>query len=187
MSQQEDNCLNVDPTGSPEEQDQVASPRKGLGGPRTPEGKTASRRNAMKHGLRAEKLAMEARQQPEFNRHLQQLREEYKPQGATEDLLVHEMWRHSCFLQLIANMEAASLRGEFDWDKKSEYFGMSVDEDNHMVPISRYRRTHERGFYDALRRLLAFRALRAASASAAARHGSLAGKNLKITERTHDQ
>jgi hypothetical protein len=57
-------------------------------GPRTIPGKARSSRNALKHGLRAEKLALPNENPAEFAAREATFRAEYNPQNLTEDFLV---------------------------------------------------------------------------------------------------
>ena len=67
-------------------------------GPRTTEGKLASKFNATKHGLRANEIVIPGQENPlEFDALLQELCDEWMPQGRTEISLVTEIaiaqWR----------------------------------------------------------------------------------------------
>lgn len=67
-------------------------------GPRTAEGKLASKFNATKHGLRASEIVIPGQEDPaEFEAFLQELRDDWMPQGRTEIFLVTEIaiahWR----------------------------------------------------------------------------------------------
>jgi hypothetical protein len=70
-------------------------------GPRTPEGKKASSRNATRHGLLVKDVVIKSgagqEDEAEFEALLAALRNEYKPEGIAQDLLVREIaisyWR----------------------------------------------------------------------------------------------
>ena len=70
-------------------------------GPKTPEGKMQSRRNALKHGMLASDWFITegdgAENAAEFNEFLTVLREDLEPAGALEEILVEKMaiccWR----------------------------------------------------------------------------------------------
>ena len=66
-------------------------------GPRTPEGKSKSSKNALKHGLTAAQLVLPTESQDDFDEHAAQLRDEHDPSTPTEHLLVDQLitasWR----------------------------------------------------------------------------------------------
>src|SRR6267378_5095398 len=66
-------------------------------GPRTPEGKSKSSKNALKHGLTAVELVLPTESQEEFDEHAAELRDEHDPSTPTEHLLVDQLitasWR----------------------------------------------------------------------------------------------
>jgi len=66
-------------------------------GPKTPEGKAASKRNATKHGLLANDAVLAAESMPDFEQLLSAFLDEYRPTSATERSLVRQManaeWR----------------------------------------------------------------------------------------------
>jgi hypothetical protein len=57
-------------------------------GPRTEAGKSRSRRNALKHGLRAEKLALPNEDPKELAAREEEFRAHYNPQNPTEAALL---------------------------------------------------------------------------------------------------
>ena len=68
-------------------------------GPRTETGKQRSSRNAITHGLTAETAVLPTEDPAAYQRHIQQFLDEYRPAGATETHLVHELaniaWRQN--------------------------------------------------------------------------------------------
>jgi hypothetical protein len=76
-------------------------------GPRTPEGKAISSRNAVRHGLDSARLLVRPDEREEFESFLSDLRAEIKPQGPLEEtsfsLLLHAAWN----LRRVHLMEAA--------------------------------------------------------------------------------
>jgi len=66
-------------------------------GPRTPEGKSKSSKNALKHGLTAAQLVLPTESPEEYDEHAAQLRDEHDPSTPTEHLLVDQLitasWR----------------------------------------------------------------------------------------------
>ncbi|MEQ1715388.1 MAG: hypothetical protein ABL907_05300 [Hyphomicrobium sp.] len=76
-------------------------------GPATPEGKAASRRNALKHGLTAKDVVIEGEDPELFVAYRQGLLHELAPLGAIEqhlaDLVIFDLWR----LLRVPKLEAA--------------------------------------------------------------------------------
>src|SRR5215813_12507627 len=60
-------------------------------GPRTTEGKAASSRNALKHGLYAEQILLPFESQEEFEEHAAGFRDEYQPSTPTTHTLVNQL------------------------------------------------------------------------------------------------
>jgi len=61
-------------------------------GPTTPEGKQASRLNALRHGLRSKEVIIPGQENPaELEAILRELCEDWKPEGHTELLLVEQI------------------------------------------------------------------------------------------------
>jgi hypothetical protein len=60
-------------------------------GPRTPEGKTAVRMNALKHGLRARTVVLPSENAEEFHQLCDDLEAEWQPQSRTEQFYVEQM------------------------------------------------------------------------------------------------
>lgn len=135
------------------------------GGPKTAEGKQASCRNAVKHGLTAVKLVPEILGSDLVRACYERLREEWKPATPTQEFLVVEMARHQAALERGQQMEEATLRRGAR-SAPTIAFGDSDDEDlvdialagagtsDAIERIARYRKPHERGF---LRSLTALR------------------------------
>jgi hypothetical protein len=78
-------------------------------GPRTPEGKAASRRNATKHGLTARQIVLVGEDQDAYEALLSGLFAQYNPQGPLQEQLVRQLafclWR----LQRVPMLEALVL------------------------------------------------------------------------------
>ena len=94
---------------APPPANEVPVPRPRSGGPRTPEGKERSRRNAMKHGLRArvilpDDLAAAVAERTAL------LRDEFEASTEYEEWLVGEMARAMARLDRCAEMAVADLR-----------------------------------------------------------------------------
>jgi len=91
-------------------------------GPRTPEGKTKSSMNALKHGLLANSVVVpdcpDLESQEHFNELLESLSDEYNPVGVIEQLLVETIavsyWR----LRRALRMEAAEIANKANTHQK---------------------------------------------------------------------
>src|SRR5437588_10317166 len=78
-------------------------------GPKTPEGKAASRRNALKHGLRAEVLALPCEDPAELAAKEQFWHDHFQPQGPEEQYLLNLVVRASVQLDRCARFQAAEV------------------------------------------------------------------------------
>ena len=81
-------------------------------GPITPEGKLASSRNSLKHGLLAKTVVLAGESKEDFIELLASYQEEHQPETPTEETLIENMaaarWRQ----QRVWNMETAGLDQE---------------------------------------------------------------------------
>jgi hypothetical protein len=109
-------------------------------GPRTPQGKLASSRNALKHGLSTGQIVIAGEDPVQFDALLATLRNEYQPVTATEELLVKQLAESHWLCQ-----RALSLQNDC-------FVGGSVDEKRLSLFI-RYYTTHQRAFHKALTQL----------------------------------
>ena len=117
-------------------------------GPRSPEGKLASSRNSLKHGLASGELIIAGEDRTAFDALLRDLIEEHQPANVTESLLITEMAQSWWLAQ-----RAIRLQNECF----SEY---GVDE-KRLSLFLRYQTTHERAFHKALNTLLRLKQSRA--------------------------
>ncbi len=78
-------------------------------GPRTAEGKSVSRNNAYKHGMRARNPVAPGEDQAAFDARLAQLRAEFAPSTPSEDLLVQQAADASWRRERLIGIEAALL------------------------------------------------------------------------------
>ena len=67
-------------------------------GPRTPQGKQKSKRNAQKHGIFSQAVLLKGESRADFDSMLSKLRDDLKPEGRVEEILVDKLavilWRH---------------------------------------------------------------------------------------------
>ncbi len=103
-------------------------------GPRSPEGKLASSRNSLKHGLASAQPIIPGEDRAEFEALLSGLLDEHQPASATEDLLVRELAQSWWLAQ-----RALRLQNECFTEK-------GVDE-KRLSLFLRYQATHDRAFH----------------------------------------
>jgi len=124
-------------------------------GPRTPEGKAISSRNALKHGLTARDVILHDEEEREDFAALQtDLTAELNPAGVLETLLLNRLLRASWDLRRIERIEVESADRR---DPAMEKLQLSLE---------RYKMRAERSFYRALREIQALQAERRAQAKA---------------------
>ena len=89
----------------------------GATGPRTQRGKERSKRNALKHGIFSSTVLLKEEPRAEFNSMLRGLRNDFKPQGTLEEILVDKLasllWRHRRLMSVIVEGERPRKRLEF--------------------------------------------------------------------------
>ena len=78
-------------------------------GPRTPDGKKISSRNALTHGLTARAPVLPSEDRAAYDAHCQAFRDEYKPATPTESQLVQELADTAWRLNRIPQLEAELL------------------------------------------------------------------------------
>ncbi len=110
-------------------------------GPRSPEGKLASSRNSLKHGLASAQLIIPGEDPADFETLLSGLLDEHQPATPTEELLVRELAQSWWLAQ-----RALRLQNECFTEK-------GVDE-KRLSLFLRYQTTHERAFHKALNTLI---------------------------------
>ena len=130
-------------------------------GPKTEEGKTRSRENALKHGLASGRLFIEGENREEFYELKRALRQEHKPRGITEDLLIEKM-ALSFWLS----------RRAIVWQ------GASIDTEpgappQNLAMLIRYQTANDRAFYKALETLRALQKERKQQEAAAQRDAQI--------------
>ncbi len=90
-------------------------------GPTTPEGKRASRLNALKHGLRATQVIIPGQEDPaEFEAILRELCEDWEPEGHTETHLVEQIGLAEFRLRRAHRAELGEIRKQMAKPTESE-------------------------------------------------------------------
>ena len=90
-------------------------------GPTTPEGKQASRLNALKHGLRAKDVIIPGQEEPaEFEAILRELFEDWEPEGHTETHLVEQIGLAEWRLRRVHRAELGEIRKQMASPTESE-------------------------------------------------------------------
>lgn len=110
-------------------------------GPVTPEGKAASSRNSLKHGLASGTLIIPGENPADFEALLQDLLHDHQPANTTEGLLVQEMAQSYWLTQRALRLQ-------------SECFSAEGIDEKRLALFLRYQTTHERAFHKALNVLI---------------------------------
>jgi hypothetical protein len=110
-------------------------------GPRSSEGKLASSRNSLKHGLASGQLIIPGEDPAAFESLLQDLLEDHQPVNTSEELLVREMAQSYWLMQ-----RALALQ--------NECFTPDGIDEKRLALFLRYQTTHERVFHKALNTLI---------------------------------
>jgi len=125
-------------------------------GPRTPEGKTASSRNALKHGLDAEAMILPGEDPAAFAALAASYREEYKPSGPTEEFLVSVMFRAHLLKSralLVEAQVANTLISETDGDNLGAAMLSGSPAARLLNRVQNQIAAHERAFFRAVREI----------------------------------
>jgi hypothetical protein len=131
-------------------------------GPRTPDGKAVSARNATKHGLSSAFTVLAHEDQSEFDRVLQELRSYYRPQNIVQAMLVDQMAQAQWFvararrLQTVAYNLLAGVEDGADPDTRI-VTAMQASNADLIGRLERYAAAAERSFQKAYRELTATR------------------------------
>ena len=114
-------------------------------GPRTPRGKDGSKHNALKHGIFAKMVLLKGEPQSDFDSLLSGLRNDLRPEGMLEKILVEKLatliWRQRRLLMV----EGASIRMNAEFvniidemiENQYEFDPERVAEKKKLAPISR--------------------------------------------------
>jgi hypothetical protein len=119
-------------------------------GPRTPEGKAAVARNALRHGLRAEKVLAFGEQAADFAAFLEEQRAALEPADPVEEQLVERIafcqWRLRRVYRIEANMIETWHEPPFDPEDEIEaMLGPVFEADAHEIAtLSRYETALDR-------------------------------------------
>ena len=145
-------------------------------GPRTPEGKAASSRNSLRHGLCAETLLLPPEDPDHFLALLQDLQQRFLPEGEAEDLLVERIaaaqWRLHRSLPLEAQIyrhrlqQAAAANNEDSAPDLGRAFLDDSQGSNALAKLARYESSLERSIDRSLRQLQRYQAARAQNENA---------------------
>jgi hypothetical protein len=117
-------------------------------GPRTDEGKAASSRNRVSHGLTGEFRVLPSELQSEYDALLAAFREEHQPTTPTETALVEGLAQHQWLRKRALRLESSCF----------DVVTGQIDDEKRLALCLRYQSTHERGFHKCLNALLKLRA-----------------------------
>jgi hypothetical protein len=117
-------------------------------GPRTSEGKLASSRNSLKHGLASAQLIIPGEDPAAFDALLSALLDEHQPANQTEEILVQEIAQSYWLTQRALRFQNQCFTAE------------GVDQ-KRLALFLRYQTTHERTFHKALNVLIQLKKCRA--------------------------
>ncbi len=110
-------------------------------GPVTIQGKLASSRNSLKHGLASGQLIVAGEDPAAFESLLGALLEEHQPASPTEELLIHEMAQSYWLTQRAIRLQ-------------NECFNAEGVDEKRLSLYMRYQTTHNRAFHKALSTLM---------------------------------
>jgi hypothetical protein len=129
-------------------------------GPKTPEGKDAVRLNALKHGLLSQESLLPGEDGEALRELDERLRDELRPIGELENLLVDRIIASHWRLRRLGRVEAGIFSQEFYGDvgdSDASMLGLSFIRDgngaNAFSKLSRYEAAIERSLYKALHEL----------------------------------
>ncbi len=110
-------------------------------GPRSPEGKLASSRNSLQHGLASGQIIIPGEDPSQFEALLNDLLAEHQPSTTSEELLIREMAQSYWLTQRALRLQ-------------NECFNLDGVDEKRLSLFLRYQTTHERAFHKALTTLL---------------------------------
>jgi hypothetical protein len=141
-------------------------------GPKTPEGKQISSRNATSHGLSGVFTVLPHENADEFHGLAARLRDEFQPDSENETFLVDQMIQARCRLLRIQRLEALAFEQILTEpgsgaDPDARILAALCSSGNALDKLQRYAAAAERSYYKALRELRQSRAQNRNSESAA--------------------
>jgi hypothetical protein len=116
-------------------------------GPKTPEGKAISARNHFKHGCSGAFSVLRWEHQDEFDMLIGSLRDEHKPSGVTETILVDKMAQALWLSKRAQMLQHVTFNQELP----------TCDDEKQLALYLRYQTTNERAFHKCLNALLKLR------------------------------
>jgi hypothetical protein len=158
----------------------VLAPATGAHGPRTPEGKAASARNSLRHGLTAREIVLPGEDAAAYEALLNELLEAHQPAPGAETLLVHQIAQSQWRLDRARRLEVQALEADLT---------APAGEASKLDHLLRYIAAIEREFHRAIKDLLALQNVRfRREASAAKTQTALVAAETKNLEaRTREQ
>jgi hypothetical protein len=134
-------------------------------GPNTTSGKARSRRNSIKHGLLSKELVLGWEDEKEFNKLMNALLAEHRPEGATEMLLVEQMAVSLWKMSRLTGMESAVMTRQLDAHLTASFntgktsaekflFALSRSLPTNLQVLMNYESLLNKGFYRALSTLM---------------------------------
>jgi hypothetical protein len=141
-------------------------------GPKSPEGKQTSSRNATRHGLTGVFTVLPHENPEDFNDLAARVRDESQPEGETENFLVDQMIQARCRLLRIQRLEALAFEQILtepgsSSDPDARILAAFSASGNALDKLQRYATAAERSYYKALHELQKSRAQRQKSESIA--------------------
>ncbi len=131
-------------------------------GPKTPEGKAASSRNATRHGLASAFIVLAHEDHNEFNQLLADLHKEHQPANLHQATLVEQLAKSQWLLARAQRLETsafnhlAGFQNEPDSDPDARIIQeMFQSNPNALTTLQRYATQAERSYYKAYRELKA--------------------------------
>jgi hypothetical protein len=135
-------------------------------GPRTPEGKDRASNNAVKHGLLSQDVLIRGEDGAALRELSKRLREDLKPVGELEDLLVDRIVAAHWRLRRLGRVEADLFTNLSSASKNlGAAFMLDSHDTNAFSKLYRYETTIEKGLYKALHELQRLQAARRAESS----------------------
>ena len=137
---------NSDPDNKDKEPKDKDKDRKGIGGPKTPQGRAISSQNALKHGLTATTFSIIASQQEAYEKLRTDLLIQIRPVGTIEE----EIFEHAA-QSAFNRRRAEACQGALPiYQSDPMGYGIAA---RHFDRMERYKLRYERAFYRALKEL----------------------------------